>query len=98
MSHRQAGATGSKASSAVFVQRREELDRKERIAAGLLVHQLGQRPSVLRLAMQGVGDEPANIVEPERVPARSPGPLRPASRIASSVRISGCAGPTSLSR
>ena len=50
----------------VFVQRREELDREERIAAGLLVHQLRQRPRVLRLAMQGVGDEPANIVEPER--------------------------------
>ena len=50
----------------LFGQRREELDREERIAAGLLVHQLRQRPRALRLAMQGVGDEPADIVESER--------------------------------
>ena len=49
----------------LFGQRREELDREEGIAAGLLVHQLRQRPRALRLAMQGVGDEPADIVEPE---------------------------------
>jgi hypothetical protein len=49
-----------------FVQRREELDREEWIAAGLLVHQLRQGPGVFRLAMQRVGDEPANIGEPER--------------------------------
>ena len=66
MSHRQAGATGSNDEKTVFVQRRKELDREERIAAGLLVHQLRQGPSALRLAMQRVGDEPANIVEPKR--------------------------------
>jgi hypothetical protein len=49
-----------------FVQRREELDREERIAAGLIVHQLRQGPRALRLAMHGVGDEPTDVVEPER--------------------------------
>ena len=49
----------------LFGQRREELDREERIAAGLLLHQLRQGPRALRLAMQGIGDEPADIVEPE---------------------------------
>ncbi len=50
----------------LFGQRREELDREERIAAGLLLHELRQGPRLLRLAMQGIGDEPAHIVEPER--------------------------------
>src|SRR5208282_6650671 len=44
---------------------REELDREERIAAGLIVHQLHQGPRALWLAMQGIGDELADIVEPE---------------------------------
>ena len=35
----------------VFVQRREELDREERIAVGFLLHQLRQRPRVFRRAM-----------------------------------------------
>ncbi len=46
-------------------QRREELDREERIAAGLFVHQLRQRPGGIPLAVQGIGDQPADIVEPE---------------------------------
>ncbi len=46
-------------------QRGEKLDREERIAAGLLLHQLRQRQRLLRLAMQGSGEEPADIVEPE---------------------------------
>ena len=66
ISHCQAAATGSNAEQPLFGQGREELDRKERIAAGLLLHQLRQGPRVLRLAMQRVGDEPADIVEPER--------------------------------
>ena len=49
-----------------FVQRREELDREERVAAGFLVHQLRQESRALRRATQGVGDEAVNIVEPER--------------------------------
>ncbi len=44
----------------------EELGREERIAARLLVHQLRDRPRVLLGAAQGLGDEPGNIVEPER--------------------------------
>ena len=47
-------------------QRREELDREERISASLLLHQLRQGPRTLRLAMHGIGDELADIVEPER--------------------------------
>ena len=50
----------------VFVQSHEELDREERITAGLLVHQLRQGPRALRLAMQSIGDKPPDIVEPER--------------------------------
>ena len=34
-------------------QRGEELDREERIARGLLVHQLGQRPHAARVRVQG---------------------------------------------
>ena len=73
----------------LFVQRREELDREERIAAGLLVHQLRQGPRALRLAMQGVGDEPADIVEPER---RQHDLLRPSLRPCGSPRASAEAG------
>jgi hypothetical protein len=47
-------------------QRDEKLDREERVSAGLLVHQLRQGPHALQLAMQGIGDESADIVEPER--------------------------------
>ena len=79
-------------------QRREELDREKRIAAGLLVHQPGQGPCALPLAMQSIGDQPGHIVE-RRADANTISCTRaPALRIASSVRISGCAGPTSLSR
>ena len=47
-------------------QRGEELDGEEGIAAGLLVHQPGQRRGAVPRAMQGVGDEPAHILKPER--------------------------------
>ena len=69
-------------------QRREELDREERIASGLLVHQLRQRLGALRLAVQGIGDEPADIVEPE---GRQHDLLHPRSGLADrpSVRMSG---------
>ena len=46
-------------------QRHDELDREERIAAGLLLHELRQGPRSLRFAMQGIGDEPAHIVDSE---------------------------------
>ena len=89
---------GSKASSPSSASAREELVREERIAAGLLVHQPRQGPRARRRAMQGIGDETADIVAAPGARARSPEPVRPRMRIASSVRISGCAGPTSLSR
>ncbi len=47
-------------------QRREELDCKERIATGLLIDQQRQRTSGVRPAVQGIGDEPLNVIEPER--------------------------------
>ena len=65
MSHRQAERDWVEREQPFIGQRREELDREERIAAGLLLHQLRQRPRTLRLAMQGIGDEPAHIVESE---------------------------------
>ncbi len=49
----------------LFGQLREELDREKRIPAGLLVYQPRQGARALRLAMEGVGDESADIVEPE---------------------------------
>ena len=65
MSHCQAARDRVEREQPLFGQRGEELDREERIAAGLLLHQLRQGPRALRLAMQGIGDEPADIVEPE---------------------------------
>src|ERR1700692_215315 len=46
-------------------QRDKELDREERIAAGLLLDQLSQWPCAPRFAVQRIGDEPAHIVELE---------------------------------
>src|SRR6202051_1223238 len=46
-------------------QREKELDREERIAAGLLLDQLSQGPCAPRFAVERIGDEPANIVELE---------------------------------
>ncbi len=39
---------------------------KNGLPAGLLVHQPGQRLGAVPLAVQGIGDEPAHIAEPER--------------------------------
>jgi hypothetical protein len=61
-----AGGAGVERQQPFLGQRGDKLDREERISAGFLVHQLRQGPSVLRPAMQGVVDESANIVEPER--------------------------------
>ena len=60
-------------------QRREELDREERIAAGLLVHELRQRMGGIPIAVQGIGDESVDIVEPE---GRQHDLLHPRSRLA----------------
>jgi len=46
-----------------FGQSGEELNREERIAAALLLHQLHQGPGVLWPAMQSIGHEPADILE-----------------------------------
>jgi len=80
----------------LFGQRGEELDREERIAPGLLVHQLRERPRMLELAVQSIGDNPSDMAEPRGARTISC-TLVSASRIASIVRRSGCAGPTSLS-
>src|SRR6202163_3216356 len=46
-------------------QRDKELDREERIAAGLLLNQLSQWPCAPRFAVERIGHEPANVVELE---------------------------------
>src|SRR3984957_12541539 len=46
-------------------QREKELDREERISAGLLLAQLSQWPCAPLFAVERIGDEPANIVELE---------------------------------
>ena len=46
-------------------QRRDKLEGEEGVASGLLVHELGQGPGAVPHAVQGVGDELANIVEGE---------------------------------
>jgi hypothetical protein len=61
----QIAASGSNA-SALLGQRREELDREERIAAGLLVHQLRQRMGDIPLAVQSIIDQPADIFQHKR--------------------------------
>ena len=76
MSHCQAGAARSKASSPSSASAVRNWIGEERIAASLLLHQLRQGPRMLRLAMQGIGDEPADIVEPEGRQARFPEPAR----------------------
>ncbi len=47
-------------------QCRQELDCEERIAPGLLVHEFCQGPGGILLAMQGIGYQPAHIVELKR--------------------------------
>jgi hypothetical protein len=46
--------------------RREKLDRKERIAASPLVHQLCQRPGGISLAVRRIGDQLVDMANPER--------------------------------
>jgi hypothetical protein len=47
-------------------QRGKELDGEEGVAAGLTVHQPGQRRGTVPLAVQRIGDEPAHILKSER--------------------------------
>ena len=73
-------------------ERGNELNREERIAAGLLVHQLRQRRGALRLAVKRVRDELAHIVQRER---RKHDLLHASLRRCGSPRasrISGCDG------
>ena len=51
----------------------------------------GQRRGALRRALQRIGDQPPDVVEPERR-QHDLLHLPPALRIAASLRISGCAG------
>jgi hypothetical protein len=64
MSHCQTLVDGSNASSPSSASA-QELDGEERIAAGVLLHELRQRPRAPELAVQSIGDEPADILEPE---------------------------------
>ncbi len=61
------GCDGVEREQTLFGQCREKLDREERIAAGLLVHQLRQGLRALRLAVQGIGNELSHIGERERL-------------------------------
>ena len=90
---------GRSASSALVGQRGEELDGEERIAAGLLVHQLGQRRGDARgpQCSASATSRPTSS-QPERRQHDLAAPARRRPRIAASVRISGCAASTSLSR
>ena len=82
---------------ALLGERVKELNDEERIAGRLLVHQLRQRRGVLRLAAKRIRDQLPHMLTGQR---RQGDLLQrtPAWRIASSLRISGCAASTSLSR
>ena len=51
---------------ALVCQRRNELDREERVARRLLVNQCRQRAAALRFAVKGVRQQSGKIVTPER--------------------------------
>src|SRR3984957_12640610 len=78
-------------------QRREELDREERIATGLRLHEF--RLKAARSGGQRRASATSRPISSSPTGASTTSWTRPpAPRIASSVRRSGCAGPTSLSR
>ena len=79
-------------------ERVKKLDREKRIAAGLLVHQLRQRRGLLRVACSASATSRAEVVDGRAAPSVISCTVAPACRIASSLRMSGCAGVTSLSR
>ena len=74
----------------LFGERRNELNGEERIAAGLLVHQLRERRGALRLAAKRIRDQLPEMLTGERR-KRDLRTLPPAVLIASSLRISGWA-------
>ena len=78
-------------------QGEQEVDREERIAGRLLDYQLSQGSRAPMLRMQGIRKQPLHVVRHEGRKADLPHPP-PASRIDASIRVSGCAGLTSLSR
>jgi len=97
MFHCQARVIGSNASSPSSASAVKNWIAKNGFAAGLLLDQLRQWPCALQLAVERVGDEPANIVASE---GRQHDLLDSRSRllrIASSVRRSGWEELTSLS-
>ncbi len=51
---------------ALVGQHGDELDREEGIAAGFFAYQFCQAPRVFSLAVQSIGDEPFDVVQPER--------------------------------
>ena len=78
-------------------QRRQKLDREEWIAGRLLVHHFRQRGRALLVAVERIRNQPAQIFAAESAREIS-WTSAPALRIASSLRISGWADVTSLSR
>ena len=79
-------------------ERRKELNGEKWIAAGLLVHQLRQRRGALRLAVKSIRNQLPEVLAGERRKRDLLRPFAPAALIASSLRISGWAASTSLSR
>src|SRR5277367_2148125 len=60
------GLDGVEREQTLLGQCDHELNREERISAGLLLYEFRERSRTLRRAVQGVGDEPADIAELKR--------------------------------
>src|SRR5208282_4715671 len=54
------------AEQALFAKRAQKLDHEERVAGGLLMHQLRQRRYVGRIAAKRIGDQLPEVTEGER--------------------------------
>ncbi len=65
-SHRQRAAVAIEPERALVVEGGEELDGEERVAAGLLADEGGEGRGLGERGVDGVGDEPAEVVVGER--------------------------------
>jgi len=83
---------------AFFGERLQKLHDEERIAGRLPVYQLCERVGSRQIAAERIRDELPHVFRTRAAQARSPAHSLPALRIASSLRASGCAAVTSLSR
>src|ERR1700726_2189541 len=81
----------------LFGQRRDELNREERISSRLLAHQFRKRRRALRLAAKRVRDQLPEVLLASGASVIS-ATLAPAFFTASSFCLSGWAASTSLSR